>query len=50
MSEKGESIVAKKAFSFAIDVIKTIRLLPKIHENIIIFKQIIRSSTSVGPT
>jgi four helix bundle protein len=48
MSEKGKSIIAKKAFNFAIDVIKTVRLLPKIYENIIILKQIIRSATSVG--
>jgi len=43
-----ESIVANRSFKFGIEVIRTIKLLPKTYENIVIIKQIIRSATSIG--
>src|SRR3989344_2456325 len=48
MKNKKESIVAIKVFTFAINIIKMTRLLPKTYEHIIILKQIIRSATSIG--
>ena len=43
-----ESIVAKRAFQFALAVIRATKLLSQTYENIIIIKQIIRSVTSIG--
>lgn len=43
-----ESLIAKCAFQFGIDVIKATRLLQKTYENLVIIKQIIRSATSIG--
>lgn len=43
-----ESIVAKRAFQFGLDIIKITRFLPKTFENVILIKQIIRSATSIG--
>ncbi len=43
-----ESIVAKRAFLFGLDIIKVTRFLPKTFENIIFIRQIIRSATSIG--
>lgn len=43
-----ESLIAKKSYSFSLELIKFTRLLPKTYENIVFIKQIIRSSTSIG--
>ncbi|SRR5258706_3965274 len=43
-----ESLVAKKAFGFALAIIAITRILPKTYENIILIRQIIRSATSIG--
>jgi four helix bundle protein len=43
-----ESIIAKKSYSFALEIIKLTKLLPKTYENIVLIKQIIRSATSIG--
>lgn len=43
-----ESIIANRAFVFALDLIKLTKLLNKSYENIVIIKQIIRSVTSIG--
>lgn len=43
-----ESLIAKKAYIFALDVIKATKLLEKSYENVVIIKQIIRSVTSIG--
>jgi four helix bundle protein len=48
MSEVKESLIAKKAFIFVLEVIKLTKSLDKNYENIIIIKQLIRSSTSIG--
>lgn len=42
------SIVAEKAYDFGLAVIRLTKLVPKTYENIILIKQIIRSSTSIG--
>lgn len=46
--DKTESIIAKKSFTFALDIIKMTKLLPNTYENIIVIKQIIRAVTSIG--
>jgi len=43
-----ESIIAKRAYTFGLDIIKMTKILPKTYENIVIIKQILRSSTSIG--
>lgn len=43
-----ESIIAKRSYSFALQVIRMTKLLDKTYENIILIKQIIRSATSIG--
>jgi len=43
-----ESIIAKRSFEFGIAVIKMTKSLPKSYENIILIKQVIRSSTAIG--
>ncbi len=43
-----ESLIAKKSYLFALEVIKITKFLEKSYENIVIIKQIIRSATSVG--
>ncbi len=43
-----KSLIAERAFEFAIAVIKMSRFLPKTYEIIIFIKQIIRSVTSIG--
>lgn len=48
MSIMKESLIAKRAYSFAVAIIKLIKLLPKTYENVVLIKQIIRSSTSIG--
>ncbi len=49
MSDKfKESIIAKRAFEFALVVIKMTRMLDKSYENIILLRQILRSVTSIG--
>lgn len=49
MEEKQkDSVVAGRAFAFAVDTIKLARSLSKSFENIILVKQIVRSATSIG--
>lgn len=43
-----KSIIAKRAFTFALDIITLTKLLKKDYANIILFKQIVRSATSIG--
>lgn len=43
-----ESIIAKRTYSFALQIIKMTKVLDKTYENIILIKQIIRSATSIG--
>lgn len=43
-----ESLIAKKSYAFGLEIIRLTKLLPKTYENIILIKQIIRSSTSIG--
>lgn len=43
-----ESLISKKSYSFALEVIRLTKLLEKNYENIVIIKQIIRSVTSIG--
>lgn len=43
-----DSLIAKKTYAFALEVIRTIKILDKSYENIVIIKQIIRSVTSIG--
>jgi four helix bundle protein len=45
---KKESLVATKAYSFCLRIIKLTKVLVKSYENIVIIKQILRSSTSIG--
>lgn len=48
MSTKSESIIATKTFKFVTEIIKTTRFYPKTYEYLIIIKQVVRSSTSIG--
>lgn len=48
MSEIKESIVASRSYRFGLEVIKLTKILPKTFENIVLIKQILRSSTSIG--
>ena len=48
MATKQSHEFRKKLIEFAIKIIKLTKLLPKTSENLIIFNQIIRSSTSMG--
>lgn len=43
-----ESIIAKKAYIFALNVIRMTKSLGRNYENIILIKQVIRSATSIG--
>lgn len=43
-----ESLISKKSYFFALEVIKLTKLLEKNYENAVIIKQIIRSGTSIG--
>ncbi|MBI2613500.1 MAG: four helix bundle protein [Candidatus Levybacteria bacterium] len=48
MATKQSHEFRKKLIEFAIKIIKLTKTLPKTSENMIIFNQIIRSSTSIG--
>ena len=48
MGYKKDSVIVKRAFTFAIAVIQLTKGLPNTYENIIFVKQIIRSATSIG--
>lgn len=41
-------MIADRAYTFALELIKILRELDKTSENLILFKQIIRSATSIG--
>lgn len=43
-----ESLIANKSYAFALETIRLTKILPKNYENIVLIKQIIRSSTSIG--
>lgn len=42
------SLIADRAYAFALELIKILRELDKTSENLILFKQVIRSVTSIG--
>jgi four helix bundle protein len=46
--DKTQSLIAKRAFAFALAIIQLTKTLPKTFENIVLVKQIIRSATSIG--
>ncbi len=48
MSFDEKSEIAKRAYSFAVQIIKITAKLPKNAANLIIIRQIIRSATSIG--
>lgn len=48
MSYEEKSEIAKRAYSFALAVIKITAKLPKTQANIILIRQVIRSATSIG--
>ena len=43
-----KSLIAQKSYEFALEVIKTLRLLDKDSANLILIRQLIRSVTSIG--
>lgn len=43
-----ENIVLEKSYSFAINVLRAVKILERSIENYVLVKQLIRSSTSVG--
>jgi four helix bundle protein len=45
---KSESIIAKKAYSFALDIIKVYKLLVNERKEYVLSKQLLRSGTSIG--
>ena len=45
---KSESIIASKAYSFALEVIKTYKLLTNEKKEYVLSKQLLRSATSIG--
>lgn len=48
MSYEEKSEIAKRAYSFAVKVIKVTANLPKNPANLILVRQVIRSATSIG--
>ncbi len=45
---KSESIIAKKAYAFALDVVKLYKKLIVDHKEFVLSKQLLRSGTSIG--
>ncbi len=43
-----ENIVLEKSYAFAVNVLKSVKILDRSIENYVLVKQLIRSSTSVG--
>lgn len=48
MSYEEKSEIAKRAYNFAVNVIKITAKLPRTPANFILIKQVIRSATSIG--
>lgn len=48
MSYEGKSEVAKRAYTFGVDVIRFVSKLPVNPANTILIRQVIRSATSIG--
>lgn len=48
MSQIKDSIIAKRAYDFGLQVITMTKFIEKSYENIVLIKQIIRSATSIG--
>lgn len=43
-----DSLIATKSYSFALEIIYLVKILPKTYENVVLIKQILRSATSIG--
>lgn len=48
ISKKSESIISKKAYSFALSIIKLYKYLSKEKKEFVLSKQLLRSGTSIG--
>jgi len=48
MNQQNESIIVKKAYSFALEVVETYKYLVRDKKEFILSKQLLRSGTSIG--
>jgi four helix bundle protein len=48
MNQQNESIIAKKSYAFALDVVETYKYLVSNKKEFILSKQLLRSGTSIG--